>query len=168
MMKTSKIVIAGLTSVALMFGSVGVANAQPYESPSSVATVSENPEELARTARAMELLLGYYDSIPNDILAQGEEAVKAWQEDHPIPMVRASFWGCLGSVAWAIGSNVVSVAKIAKIKKYMQALGGVKEAVRLMWGASFKLEKMKAAGGALAGLGAEILGIKGVKDQCLS
>lgn len=81
---------------------------------------------------------------------------------------RASFWGCVGSLSWLIGSTAVSGVKIFKIKKYMQELGGVTNAVKLMWGASFTKEKILAAGGALAGLGAEILGIKGVKDNCFS
>ncbi|MDO4665358.1 MAG: hypothetical protein Q4A71_03990 [Actinomycetaceae bacterium] len=40
--------------------------------------------------------------------------------------------------------------------------------MKIMWRASFKIEKMKATGGALAELGAELLGITGVKDQCFS
>ena len=44
----------------------------------------------------------------------------------------------------------------------------IKNTVKLMWKASFKIEKMKAAGGALAELGAELLGVSGVKKQCFS
>lgn len=35
---------------------------------------------------------------------------------------------CAGAITWVIGSTMIAVAKIAKIKKYIKALGGVKKA----------------------------------------
>lgn len=46
------------------------------------------------------------------------------------------------------------------------SLGGVTKAVRIIWGASFSWEKIRALGGAAAALGAEILGIAAVKRGC--
>lgn len=119
-------------------------------------------------AEGLEAAFSYWTSIPDEILLQGDEALAEWQKAHPSPQTRASVIGCVGAIAWLIGSNVVGAAKIFKIKKYINALGGVAKAVELMWKASFKWEKIKAAGGALAGLGAELLGITEVRDQCFS
>ncbi|QJC22501.1 hypothetical protein [Arcanobacterium buesumense] len=97
-MNKMKIVLTGLTSVAFMFGSVGIANAQPRETPSSAVITVETTQELENTAVALERLLNYYDSIPDSVLAQGDQALRAWQATHPVPMMRASFWGCLGAI----------------------------------------------------------------------
>ncbi|MBF4607720.1 hypothetical protein [Curtobacterium sp. VKM Ac-1393] len=59
-------------------------------------------------------------------------------------------------------------AKILKIKRLIDSLGGVTKAVRLFRGASFKWEKIQAIGGAAAALGAELLGIAAVKQKCFS
>ncbi|WP_181420088.1 MULTISPECIES: hypothetical protein [unclassified Curtobacterium] len=40
-----------------------------------------------------------------------------------------------------------------RIKRLINSLGGVTKAVRIMWGASFSWEKIRALGGAAAALG---------------
>lgn len=116
--------------------------------------------------QSFESLLEYYESIPEEVLLEGDDALEKWMSENPNAMLRASVTGCVGSILWLFGSNVVGAAKILKIKQYMKSLGGVKEAVQLMWGASFSYEKMLAAGGALAGLGAELIGIDGLQQHC--
>ncbi|KAJ4149972.1 hypothetical protein LMH87_010744 [Akanthomyces muscarius] len=123
-------------------------------------------------------------SIPDDVLAAGEEAANEWfvennyrspgaelaaDTDADFALEARDFWKvtkCVGSVMWAIGSTAIPVAKIARIKKYIEALGGVKKAVQLMLGATTKAEKLKAGGQALVSLSAELLGIAGVKANC--
>lgn len=171
-MKTLYRAITTVTAaVALSISATGMAsaNAMPKISESNTLVTKTNESfESNPEALAFYELFSYYEKIPNSVLESGDEALAQWQKDNPMPKPRASFWGCVGSLAWLIGSNVVGAGKIIKIKKYIKELGGVWEAVKLIWGAGFSYEKMKAAGGALAGLGAEILGIKGVKDQCFS
>lgn len=53
-----------------------------------------------------------------------------------------------------------------RIKRLINSLGCVTKAVRIMWGASFSWEKIRALGGAAAALGAELLGIAAVKRGC--
>ncbi|MGJ4049839.1 hypothetical protein ACN4DP_03060 [Corynebacterium macclintockiae] len=60
----------------------------------------------------------------------------------------------------------MSVGKIVKIKRLIKDLGGLKEAVQIMWGASFSYEKMQAAGGTLAALAGEFFGITGIREKC--
>lgn len=73
---------------------------------------------------------------------------------------------CVGSIAWAIGSGIFAWSKLLKIKKYIAALGGLRNAAALLVGATTWSEKMKAGGTALLNLAAEISGISGIKDNC--
>ncbi|AWB83094.1 hypothetical protein C3E79_00140 [Corynebacterium liangguodongii] len=78
----------------------------------------------------------------------------------------ASVWGCTQAILGVTAGNLVGAAKLLKIKKYISALGGVGEAVRLMWGASFSYEKMMALGGALGALAGELSGVTAVRNEC--
>lgn len=75
---------------------------------------------------------------------------------------------CAGSIAWALGSGIFAGAKLLKIKKYIKALGGVREAAALLLGATTWAEKMEAGGSALVNLAAEISGVKDIKENCFS
>jgi len=79
---------------------------------------------------------------------------------------RASILECTGAIAVLIASTAFPVAKILKIKRLINSLGGVTKAVRIMWGASFSWEKIRALGGAAAALGAELLEVAAVKRGC--
>lgn len=137
--------------------------------------------------RELEPLLNAIAVMPDELLENGtnveinnyfkkyniktnfyNEAIGETKDDVIIMLPRANFWGCVGSLAWLIGTTAIPIAKIGRIKNYINALGGVKSTVQLLWGASFSYEKIVAAGGALAGLGQEILGIKGVADNCFN
>ncbi len=37
---------------------------------------------------------------------------------------------CAGAISWAVGSAIFSVAKLAKVKKYIKAMGGVKKSAK--------------------------------------
>lgn len=75
---------------------------------------------------------------------------------------------CAAAITVAIGSGVFAAAKLVKIKRYIKALGGVKEAAKLLLGATTWAEKAKAGGSALVGLASEILGVKEIQDNCFS
>ena len=62
----------------------------------------------------------------------------------------------------------MSAAKILKIKKLIAQLGGVREAVQIMWGASFSYEKMQAAGGTIAALAGEFFGVTSIREKCFN
>ncbi|CCC14054.1 hypothetical protein SMACR_08503 [Sordaria macrospora] len=84
-------------------------------------------------------------------------------------VARASAWKiakCVASIVQMIATTAVPAAKLLKIKKYIKALGGVKESVKLLLGATTKAEKLKAGGKALVYLSAELLGISSVKAAC--
>lgn len=76
-----------------------------------------------------------------------------------------------GKCAIAIGQLIVTVGipatKIVKIKKYINALGGVWEAAKLLAGATTVSEKSAGILTALGGLLATITGVDGIKEHCL-
>ncbi len=79
---------------------------------------------------------------------------------------RAGFLECSGAILLVIGTTATHEAKVLKTKKLMNSLGGVNEATKIMWGASFSYENLQALGGAAATLGAELLGIAAIKTAC--
>lgn len=90
--------------------------------------------------------------------------------DTAFPVVAdPSFWEiakCVAAITWLIGSNIVIVAKLIKIKKYIAALGGIRRSAELMIRASTWEERLRIGGGALVGLASEVLGISAVRNNC--
>lgn len=85
-----------------------------------------------------------------------------FDENTAFPVVADPSWWqitkCVAAVGVVIAGTIFSVAKIAKIKKYIKALGGVREAVILMLGATSFAEKGAEVTKALGNLCAAILG----------
>ena len=75
-------------------------------------------------------------------------------------------WACSAALTWFVGSNLFAVAKIIKVKKYINALGGFKEAATLITKATTWEEKLRVGGSALKSLAAEITGVAGL--SCMS
>lgn len=153
------------------------AESVPVQAPGSVSSqVSQND------ARSRELTAGlnYIMSIPDSVLLRGDAATQEWVKNNPGPQgsglkasgneVRASanVLGCAGAIATVIASTAFPAAKILKIKKLVKELGGVTEAAKLFWGASFSYEKVRALGGTAAALAGELIGITQIKEQCFS
>jgi hypothetical protein len=100
---------------------------------------------------------GDADSDGLDILARGEIAA------------RASLWKitkCVAAIVQLLATTAVPAAKLLRIKQYIKALGGTRQAVKLLLGATTRAEKLKAGGEILVNLSAELLGISTVKTQC--
>ncbi|MBB1484963.1 hypothetical protein H5392_13965 [Tessaracoccus sp. MC1865] len=168
--------LASMTILAVAIGGAGLctpANAAettptPSYASAQVATAEPalNPR-LTTTAADLMSALELIDQIPTSVLEAGDVATHDWVANNLV-VPRASILGCTGAIAAFLASNLFAAAKILKIKKLIKSLGGVTEAVKVMWGASFSYEKMKAAGGALAGLAGELFGITAIKTQCFS
>lgn len=145
-------------------------------SASAVSQASQDDTQL----RELTAGLSYIMSIPDSVLRQGDAATQEWVKNHPAPQssgmkvnggevgTYASVLGCSGAIATVIASTAFPAAKILKIKKLVKELGGVAEAAKLFWGASFSYEKVKALGGAAAALAGELIGITQIKEQCFS
>lgn len=167
---------AVVVASVLALTTVGPANAAPRiaEPPTRIAT-SEAGTSVGEKQQVEELLRAI-DQIPESVLREGDEATRLWVaqnlQEKPstnggiVVAKPAGFLQCSGAILLAIGTTAIPAAKILKIKKLMNSLGGVTKAVKIMWGASFSHEKLKALGGAAAALGAELLGIAAVKKAC--
>ena len=70
----------------------------------SWTAAEEQAYEREVTTRSLEDLLTYYESIPDDVLEQGDLALQTWQNTHGYGMspFRANFWGCAAAVAGAL------------------------------------------------------------------
>jgi hypothetical protein len=172
--KRSRSVISlGLTAclcVGLTAGSYGVAQASPVSTVNRVLASESGDDlrDLTSSSADLEAAFSLIESIPEDVLLAGDKALQNWADaNHISPRdARANVVGCAGAIALVIASTAFPAAKILKIKRLINSLGGVAKAVRLFWGASFSYEKLHALGGAAAALGAELLGITQIKKQC--
>lgn len=176
----SKVIATGLI-LALAVPSVNVVEQARASAETPIVPIAQSglldPSQ-AVEAREMESGLAYIVSIPDEVLAQGDHAVSKWMEANPSALyptgngavisIYASVAGCTAAILGVTAGNLVGAAKLLKIKKYINALGGVGEAVRLMWGASFSYEKMAAVGGALGALAGELTGITAVRNECFN
>lgn len=73
---------------------------------------------------------------------------------------------CVAAITWVVGSTVFAAAKITKIKGAIKALGGIKEAAKLLVGATTWSEKLRTLGAAGAGAAAYFLGIDTIVNNC--
>ncbi|MDK8799382.1 hypothetical protein [Corynebacterium coyleae] len=146
-------------------------NGKGISTKHAAGTSTEFDPAFAGQAQQMEADLKTIMSIPDEVLLQGDAATQTWVQQNlvtgtPGVTTYASVLGCTGAITGMIAGNLVGAAKLLKIKRYIKELGGVAEAVRVMWGASFSYEKLQALGGAVGALAAELVGIAGVQEKC--
>jgi hypothetical protein len=127
--------------------------------------------------QSFEDLLLYISRIPDGVLRQGDAATNEWirnnargSNSHRLSDQRteADALGCIGSVGAILAGVLVPAAKLLKIKQLIKDLGGAFSAARLLVGAGTAAEKTEAIATALGFLVAELIGIKGVRDNCFS
>lgn len=178
--------VTGLAlSCALAIGGIATvtpsqASAQERSQPgntalvAAVSTATNSQGSILDSPNSAVELLKVIDEIPESVLLQGDEATRTWVENKmnsgttPGRVKPMRNWlKCSGAILAVVGTTALPAAKLLKIKRYMNALGGTWEAIRLLWGASFAAEKLTALGGAAAALGAELLGITAIKEACL-
>ncbi|UYO35237.1 hypothetical protein NF868_14480 [Bacillus zhangzhouensis] len=90
----------------------------------AISPNSEVDEELQEVLLAIE-------ALPDSVIAKGDESVVKWLiENSNIPLQRHSevvtmgVVGCISTVGTAIITNVIPIAKIAKVKSAIKAAGG--------------------------------------------
>lgn len=102
------------------------------------------------------------ESIPDEVITQGDEAVAEWLAVRTAAMPRASFWGC----AWALATVAIPAAKILKMRKAIKALGGARKAAQRLGELGWSVEAARHAGGAVWTLVEVISGVADVRSQC--
>ncbi|MFD9910555.1 hypothetical protein [Streptomyces sp. NPDC059063] len=129
----------------------------------------------------VEELFTTISEIPDSVLAQGEEATQAWLEKKVAGtdaggavLYAFSMGGCAKGILQAIGSNIFAVAKIYKMKKAIDKLGGIKKVINKIRdkkkkGKTFKkgiTEVFEEAGAGLGAIAIGMLGVDGVIKNC--
>ncbi len=179
------VTVAGVTAASI-FATVGTAHAAeahaqgPRSAPVAVAEeIPFDDESIAAFANVLRI----FDEIPEEVLAEGEDATVRWlksrggvQAIESNRQVRYAFnlGGCARGILLAVGSQIFAIAKVYKVKKAMDKLGGVNKVIQKIqskkkMGKGFKkaiMEVFEEAGGGLGGIAAEILGVDGVIKNC--
>ncbi|MBS4751170.1 hypothetical protein KG091_08915 [Carnobacteriaceae bacterium zg-ZUI78] len=123
------------------------------------------PDELLLNGTGKEIndyfsTRGIKTNFYNDRLGEVEPILNNYMN---VSGFRANLFWCLASITSVIAGVAIPITKIAKIKKYVEALGGFFEAAKLLIsGATFAEEKLTV----LKSLMSELLGIKGIQDNC--
>ncbi len=93
-----------------------------------------------------------------------------FDENSAFPIVADPNWWkiakCVGSIASAVAGVGIPVSKVLQIKKLANAVGGYREAAKLLLGASSYAEKIREIAAVSGAAGAEILGIAGIRENC--
>ncbi|KOX00744.1 hypothetical protein ADK65_14100 [Streptomyces sp. NRRL B-1140] len=138
-------------------------------SASASASASADSGDDADDAQ-WEALLNSMLSVPEDVLAQGDEATAAYlkqqQNRKPGQALVGFGWpsfGCMGAVAVAIGTNLLPAAKMVKIVKVAKRVG-VKRIVSAI--KAIRKGKGHTLANDLQWVGAQLLGLEGVKAAC--
>lgn len=100
---------------------------------------------------------------------EAASAVALWERSTSDLQARVDWWKvtkCVASIVQLLATTAVPAAKLLKIKKLIEGLGGAKQAVELMLKATTRAEKLKVGGDALVQLAAELMGINMVKSNC--
>lgn len=141
---------------------------------------------------SLERTFGIINEIPDEVLQKGDDETHKWLVKHgyrggpkpPLPrrdlvsksrldgaqeLATRGFFDvirCVGAITAFIASNAIGAAKIIRIKKYIEALGGVRESAKLLLKASNNAERLKEGGEALALLAGELLGVPLISNNC--
>lgn len=170
--------------------------ARAPESPFN-KTLAENFNFTSEFSLPLDHLFTQIESIPDEVLEQGDEALHKWlvehgyrapdktlkqdvdvphENDNPtiferdVLLARDPSWvdiaRCVAAIFELLVTTAVPALKILRIKRYIAALGGARQAVKLLLGATTRAEKLKAGGQALLNLADELLGISSVMEAC--
>ena len=124
------------------------------------------------------LILKAVDEMPQGMLERGnQEEIDKYMLSKGIDLKFDNevqfrdFWGCVGAVAWAVGSAAaaVGIGMLVKIKQFIAAVGGIKAAASALIsiaesGANY--DNITKFGYAVVDMGSTILGIKAISDNC--
>lgn len=165
--------IVSLLSVSMVFSMLApLASASEKVTPEPAAYSETVVSQMVPFLNAIEsisydlLELGDSAAITQYFRSQNIDIIVYNEEKGERPRVKRGWWGCSLAIGEWIVLTSVPVSKITKVKRYIEALGGLKEATKLLVGATSVAEKTVAIRDALAGLIAELVGITEVKEKC--
>lgn len=158
-------------SVTLIFFMFSPSISKAQNSNKEDNLTDEDLEQVIATLKVIE-------EIPDELLESGDsKAINEYFRDRGIvshvynpengeeaPMVIQPYgwWSCSLAIAELLVMNAIPIAKLTKIKKYIEELGGAVETAKLLVGATTAKEKV----GILSALVAELTGFTDVANSC--
>ncbi|GAC42146.1 hypothetical protein [Paenibacillus popilliae] len=116
------------------------------------------PDSLLVTEKSSELT-EYFKNKGITVKIQNEEQGDQARSKRGIP-------GCTLALGTVLVTTSISIAKLKNIKKYVEELGGVEQAVLHIYNDASVANKTRTAAGALTGLLVEVTGIKELEEEC--
>ncbi|KAL8995228.1 MAG: hypothetical protein Q9169_004992 [Polycauliona sp. 2 TL-2023] len=129
----------------------------------------------------LEDALHMIEDIPDEVLDNGDEAVKAWASAHqPSTQVAArsaelaprqdwfQIGKCALAIAKAIAENAFPISKLRRLKDLVKALGGAKAVAKMLLKAKSIKEMIIIGGPELEQLAEILLGVTDVVNECFS
>lgn len=131
----------------------------------------------------LEEALQIVSEIPDEVLQQGQAATEQWLQarlgdtaaEGRVQPMKFDAGGCARGILLAVGSNLLAIGKIYKVKKAIDKLGGIKKVVKKIQDKkkrgkkSFKkaiMEVFEESGTGIGAIAAEILGVDQVIKNC--
>jgi hypothetical protein len=126
----------------------------------------------------LEMVFNAIEQIPDEVLEKGDDETDKWMVEHgyraqadkrevlDIDLESRDALSCACAITKFVATNIFAAAKILRVKKYIDALGGVRRAAELLLRASTRAEKLRIGGEALVQLAKEIFGTQDVADKC--
>lgn len=142
------------------------------------SSYSQNPSEKLFSKEQLDQLkpmLEAIENVPDQLLEEGNTNeinqyfheknvdIKVSNGVNEVNIERVGgTWECSVAIGELIVTNAIPIAKLAKIKKYVKALGGAWETAKLLVGATNAGEKWAM----VTALMAELSGFTDVKNEC--
>ena len=130
------------------------------------------PREEAELAELFEFI----ESIPESVIEEGDVAVATYVEEwrsvsvEPSGSLQAAAIGdvtkCAGAILLALGTAAIPASKFLKLKRFIKEAGGVRKAAKLLLQVIRGEKQLEELGTTLAALGAELLEINAIKENC--
>jgi hypothetical protein len=115
------------------------------------------------------LIANGFREAGTEVVTRSEVPSADWLHERAVAAAQASIIKiakCVAAVAELIISTAVPAAKILRIKKLIDRLGGTRKAVELLLKATSRSERLKIGGQILLDLVDELSGIKNVREKC--
>lgn len=124
----------------------------------SLEAIAEIPDELLESGDSDAINEYFSNKLGMETHIYNEQA----GEEKPVIVQTQGWWGCSLAIGEALAMNAIPIAKITKIKKYVDALGGIKMTAKLLTGATNAGEKAAM----LSALMGELSGFTNVANSC--
>ncbi|MGF9916321.1 hypothetical protein ABEX47_07045 [Paenibacillus ehimensis] len=142
----AKIYVSALVAGTMLFTSITAPASANFLGNNNATIQSEYKLTENEKSQMDQLIRGLtiIESIPDDVLAQGDEATAQWLKKN-YGIQQEGFFGCVGAIGTALLGIAFPAAKITKIKDAIKAAGGVYKVVTVITG-SYKAARQLGMG----------------------